>query len=73
MKEQNKAMVRDLSETALSNMPARQSKATIIKILPGLEKRIEDISENLTTEIKVNKESIRDEGYNNKQKTCLMP
>ena len=52
MKEQNKAMVRDLSETALSNMPARQSKATIIKILPGLEKRIEDISENLTTEIK---------------------
>ena len=57
MKEQDKASARDLSETAISNMPDGAFKATIIRILTGLEKRIEDISETLITEIKRVKES----------------
>lgn len=51
MKEKDKAMARDLSKTDINSMPAREFKATIIKILTGLEKRIENISETLTTEI----------------------
>ena len=43
MKEQDKAMARDVSEIKISNMPERQFKATIIRILTGLKKRIEDI------------------------------
>ena len=37
--------VRDLSETDLSNMSDREFKAMIIRILNGLEKRVEDTSE----------------------------
>ena len=43
MKEQDKATARDLSETDVSNMPQREFKATIIRILIGLEKRIGDM------------------------------
>ena len=58
-------MATELSKTDLSNMPDGEFKATIIRILTGLEKRIEDISETLTTELKEGKkESIRDENYN---------
>ena len=65
MKEQGKAMARDLSKTDISNMPDGEFKATIIRIPGGLEKRVEDISESLTIEIKgLKKESIRDEDYN---------
>lgn len=42
MKEQDKAMARDLSETDRSNMPDGEFEATM-KILTGLEKRVEDI------------------------------
>ena len=52
MKEQDHTTARDLSKTDISNMPDGEFKATIIRILTGLEKRIEDISETLTTEIK---------------------
>ena len=52
MKERNKATSRDLSKTDINNMPDGDFKATIIMILSGLEKGIEDISEILTTEIK---------------------
>ena len=44
MKEQDEAMARDLGKTDISNMPDGEFKATIIRILTGLEKRIEDIS-----------------------------
>ena len=40
MKEQDKAMA---SETDISNMSDGKFKATIIRILSGLEKRMEDI------------------------------
>ena len=55
MKEQDKAIARDLTETDTSNMPDEEFKATIIRILTGIDKRIEDIRETLTTLIKVKK------------------
>ena len=39
MKEQDKAVVRDLCETDISNMPDGEFKAIIISILIGFEKR----------------------------------
>ena len=39
MKEQDKAMARDLSEIYISKMPDREFKVMIIKILTGLESR----------------------------------
>ena len=52
MKARDKATARHLSKTDIGNMPDGEFKATIIRILTGLEKRIEDISEILTAEIK---------------------
>ena len=40
MIEQNKAMVRDINETYIINMPNRAVKATIISIHTGLEESI---------------------------------
>ena len=45
-------MARDLIETDISHMPDRKFKATIIRILTGFEKRIEDIHETFTTKKK---------------------
>ena len=45
-------MVRDLIKTDVSNMPDSEFKATIIKILAGLEKSMEDTRESLTAEIR---------------------
>ena len=59
MKEQDKAMAKDLSNTDISNMPDGEFKVTIIRIHTGLEERIEDISETLTTEIKEIKNNQR--------------
>ena len=47
MKEQDKAMARDVSEIKISNMPERQFKATIIRILAGIEKRMVDFRDVL--------------------------
>ena len=52
MKEQEKVMVRDLIETDISNMTDGEWKATIIRILAGFEKSMENIRENLNTKIK---------------------
>jgi len=52
MKEQGKAIAGDLSKTNISNIPAREFKAMIIRILTGLEKRVDSISETINTEIK---------------------
>ena len=53
-------MARDLNETDLSSMPDGELKAAI-RIPTGLEKRIEDFKETLTTETRVKKESVRHE------------
>ena len=54
MKEQDKAMARDLSETDISYMPDRELKLMIMKILTGLKKRVEGITEILNTETRIN-------------------
>ena len=41
-------MAGDLSETDISSMPDGEFKTMIIRILTGLEKRGEDISETIT-------------------------
>ena len=53
------AIGRDLSATDIGNIPDREFKATIINILTGLEKRMEDIREMLVTQIKELKKNQR--------------
>ena len=57
--EQDKATARDLSGTDISNVPERDFKVMIIKILTGLEKRVEDGSELLNPEIRNNIAEIK--------------
>lgn len=52
MKEQNKAMASNLSGTNISSMSNREFKAMTIRLLTGLEKRVQNISETLTTDIR---------------------
>ena len=51
VKRQDKATARDLSKADISNMPDGEFKATIIRILTGLEKRMEDFREALNAGI----------------------
>ena len=60
MKEQNQITARDLHKTDI-NMPDREFKVIIIKMLTRFEKRVEDISETLNTD---KKEPVRDQEYN---------
>lgn len=62
MKEQDKITAKDLSKMEISNMPDREFKVLIIKILTRLEKRVEDNSEAFN---KKKKEPIRDKEHNN--------
>ena len=62
VKEQDKITARDLNGMEVSNIRDKEFKLVVIKILPGLEKRVEDLSETLNKEIK--KEPIRDEHHN---------
>ena len=50
-KEQGKVTARGLIETDISNMLDTEFKATIIRILAGLEKSIEDTRESLVQKI----------------------
>ena len=50
--KQEKVTVGDLIKKVITNMPDPEFKTTIIRILSGLEKSIEDSRESLTTEIK---------------------
>ena len=51
MIEQDKITARDLNETEISNIPDKEFKTTFIKILTGLKKTVEDLSETLHKEI----------------------
>lgn len=51
-KEQEKVTARNLIETDLSKMPEPEFKTTIVRILAGLDKSINNTRESLTTEIK---------------------
>jgi len=50
MKGQDKITAGDLTETDIRNISEGVFKAMIIRILTGLEKRVEDMSETLNTE-----------------------
>ena len=66
MKEQDQVMVRDLSLTGKSSRPDGEFKATILRMLTGIKKRLEDFREALTTELKeLKKKKVRNEKYNN--------
>ena len=54
MKEKDKVMVIDLSKTDISNMYGREFKVMVIKLLTGLEQRVEDMIETLNTDIRNN-------------------
>ena len=45
-------MARDLSKMEINIMPGGEFKAMIIKIYPGTEKRVENISETVKKETK---------------------
>ena len=51
MKEQDKITARQLNEMEISNMPDRKCKIIVIKILIGLEKRVENCNETPNKEI----------------------
>lgn len=61
-KEQHNTTARDLSKTYISNMPGREFKVIVIKIL---DLRVE----NLNTEIK---KRIRDEEHNKRILKCTL-
>ena len=54
MKEQDKITVRELNETEISNLSDRKFKVMVIKMVTGLEKRVDDLSETLNKEIENN-------------------
>jgi len=60
MKEKDKITARDLSEMEVNNMSNTEFKVMIIKTLTGLEKRVEDITKTLNTEIKKNQSEMKD-------------
>ena len=51
-KSNNKVISRDLVKAVISNILEPEFKTTIIKILTGLEKDIQDTRESLTAEVK---------------------
>ena len=72
IKERDKATARDPSETGVSNMPDGEFKATIIRILARLEKRMED-SETLYHRDKRAKKESDQQSAINRLETHLMP
>ena len=54
MKIQDKTMARDIRETDLNDMPDGVFKTVFIRVLTGLEKRVEDMCEILNTEMRNN-------------------
>ena len=60
MKEQNKTTARHLSKTDISNMSDKEFKTMYTRIHTGLEKRVEDMSKALNTEIRSNITEIKD-------------
>ena len=51
MKEQDKITARELKETEINNMLDEEFEIIIIKVLIGLEKRMEDLGRTLNKEI----------------------
>lgn len=45
MKEQDNITAREPNKTDISNMPGKELKVMVIKLCPGLQKRMNDLSE----------------------------
>ena len=58
IKDKDKAMAGDLSETDISNTPDGAFKAKIIRIFTRLERTVEDISETFNTEVDKNQSNM---------------
>ena len=50
MKEVDQTIAKNLKGTDIKNMPDREFQVMIIKILTGVEKRVEDVSKILNTD-----------------------
>ena len=59
-RRRKKKPVKELNETEISNVPDKEFKVMIIRILPRLEKRVKELSET-SNKKKLLKEPIRDE------------
>lgn len=59
MKKQNKITGKELNQKEKINMPNRGFKVIVIKILNGLEKRVEDLSEILNEKTDLGKMKSR--------------
>ena len=51
MKDKDKITAIELNETEINNMPDTDFKVMVIKILTGLEKRLENLSDTFNKEI----------------------
>ena len=71
MKEQDKASEIKLNEMEISNMPEKTFKVMIIKMLTGLEKRMEELSKSFNKKMENIKELIRVEDHDNGNKSTL--
>lgn len=66
LKTQSKVTPKELNKTEISYMVGRECKVVVIKLITGLEKTVEDLSETLNKEKENrNEESIRNEELNN--------
>ena len=51
MKEQDKFSEKELNKTEISNVPDKENKLTVMKMLMGLENRIDENHENFNEEL----------------------
>lgn len=68
-KEQERTSEKELNEMEVSNMPVKEFKLVIIKILTKLDTRAEELSDTFTKEIVNKQEPIRVEEHSNKKHT----
>ena len=51
MKEQDKTLEKELNEMNVNSLPNKKFKVLVLKILTGLEKRMDTLSEHFSKEI----------------------
>ena len=66
MKEQDKTPEKQLNEVEIGNLPEKEFRIMIVKMIQDLGKRIKEHNENFNKELdNIKKEPIRAEEYNN--------
>lgn len=64
MKEKDKSSVEEQNEMEISDLPDNEFEVTVMKMLPKLGRRMNELSENFNRDRKYEK-SIRTEEYKN--------